>query len=544
MRGAFLFASPLLAALLCACPPEGTPPVEDAGAPGEDAGPTERCPTDLAASTSRVITSEGAVRGIEVDTAVTFLGIPYAAPTDGEQRFRPPQPPACYDRELVATTYGERCPQLINGIYLGDEDCLNLNVFAPAGAPSSDERLPVLFFVHGGANVFGSSGDQLTDGTRIYDGSVLAAENDVVVVTVNYRLGSLGFLVHEGLDAEDERGTSGNQALLDLVQALTWVQDNIAVFGGDPDRVLLFGESAGALNTCALMSSPRASGLFSAALMQSGGCTAPDKSTRLSTTRELESLTSCAAGDDAGKLACLRSLDAETLTRAPLYAAPNADPWSLTAGPVVDGDVLTGSPIEVIAAGQHNEVPLVIGSNTEETKIWAPTMADCAAYESVVRNQLGLDADAVLAVYPCADFPTPEDAWTALSTDVTFTCPARAIARAGAAGQQAPVFRYVYARPGLGISAPLGAYHAAELPFVFGHLFIQGFPPSQAAIDTSATIREYWSSHARDGAPSASDAPSWPPWDDTEPYLLIDDTVEVGADFRATACDLWDSLAP
>jgi len=558
MRGAFLpfhwvFAAWVLAAgvltagVLAAClPPDVTAPTGDAGpvdAGVDDAGPPPRCPTDRTATSTRVITSEGAERGVETESGVLFLGVRYAAAPTADQRFGPASAPPCISDEHVASTYGAGCPQAPNGVYSGDEDCLFLNIFSPPEVVGTGARRPVLFFVHGGANVFGSGADRLPDGTYLYDGTVLAPENDVVVVTVNYRLGALGFLVHEGLDDEGD-GENGNQALRDLVRALLWVQENIAGFGGDPDRVLLFGESAGALNTCALLASPRADGLFSAALLQSGACFAASRDERLAGTRQLEQATGCDQGTPAENLSCLRALAPEALVRAPVFTAPQGDPWSLSAGPVVDGDLLPGTPIDVIRAGAHNAVPLVVGSNADETSVWAPSLVGCAAYESAIAARVPDISDEVIARYPCADFATPAAAWSAVTTDATFTCPARAIARAAVAGQSEPVYRYLWSQPALGIAGSFGAFHASELSFIFGHLRVSGVAPSDDEVNLSAAARGYWARFAETGVPDDDSVLSWPPFSDAdEPYLDFATPLSSGTDLAPSRCDFWDGIA-
>lgn len=528
--------------VLAGCPPpEATPPPDDAGAP--DAGSPPRCPTDITATDNRVITSEGAERGVPSETGVSFLGIRYGAAPTGGERFGLAAPPPCLEDAHVATTYGERCPQAANGgVYTGDEDCLFLNVFSPPDAIGGDTPKAVLFFVHGGANVFGSGADRLPDGTYLYDGTVLASENDVVVVTVNYRLGALGFLVHEALDDEGG-GENGNQALRDLLRALRWVQENIGGFGGDPERVLLFGESAGALNVCSLLAAQEAAGLFASALLQSGGCFAATRDERLEATRRLEEVTGCDQGTSVENLACLRALDAEALVRAPIFAAPEADAWSLSAGPVIDDDLLSASPIDVIRAGAHNAVPLVVGSNADETRVWAPTLVTCFDYEVTIQTGLPLISDEVIAQYPCADYATPTDAWSAVTTDFTFTCPARAIARAAVAGQSAAVYRYLWSQPALGVASSLGAFHASELSFVFGHLRVAGISPSDDELALSVAARRHWASFAATGAADPEVAPAWPLFSEAnEPYLNVATPLATATDFAASHCDFWDGI--
>jgi para-nitrobenzyl esterase len=307
----------------------------------------------------------------------------------------------------------------------GSEDCLTLNVWAPSGATASS-ALPVLFFVHGGGNVSGSA-SETRNGVALYDGAALAAQTNAVVVTINYRLGPFGWLAHSAFSAG---GSTGNYGTLDQIAALEFVRRNVAGFGGDPARVLLFGESAGAVNVCALMTSPLAKGLFAAALMESGGCTAATSAAASSFADGFASKVGCSGSDIAS---CLRGLDAATVELAFPESADVAGPKQGDFQPVADGVVLTDNPMRVLLAGTHNHVPFVVGSNANETgqAIVAqfPTGMTAAQYQAALLAYTGGNqtfADAIAAQYPVADYGNdPRAAYIAVTSDTKFICTAR-----------------------------------------------------------------------------------------------------------------------
>lgn len=296
-----------------------------------------------------------------------------------------------------------------------------------------------------------------------------------MVVTVNYRLGALGYLALPELAAESPHGVSGNYGILDLVRALEWVHDNIAAFGGDPGRVLLFGESAGAVDTCVLFASPLAKGLFHAALMQSGGCDMPLVARALSDGEQFVAKTPCAGEED--RLACLRGLSADEVTLAlPGHIALGDVDFGpgqpLKYGPHVDGWVLSGPPLDVISTAGHNHVPFAVGSNADEVeKAMGVTVATVGEYEAAVGTAFAFYGDAavqaVLQAYPAADFESPQQALVTLVTDLKFTCPARTIARAARKGQTEAVYRYFFTRRPDTPKGDLGAFHGIELMYLF-----------------------------------------------------------------------------
>ncbi len=518
--------------------------------PTIDAGPstlTTGCRSSTTpAVPGTVLTDRGAVTGSSANGSWGYLGIPYAAPPVGQLRWQPTAPHACWTTPIAATSFGSICMQVDSTNTtqsLGDEDCLTANVWAPATATPTS-RLPVMVFIHGGGNVQGSSADQAADGTYLYEGSLLAAHANVVVVTFNYRLGALGFLAHPSFGA-----TSGNYGLDDQLFALGWVQRNAEAFGGDPTRVLLFGQSAGAVDVCALVASPLAKGLFSAALMESGGCVAETAAAAATFAGTFAHTVGCDTAADPA--ACLRGLTAAAVTLAIPEPADVAAPKQGDYQPNVDGVALTGMPHDVIAAGGHNHVPLVIGSNSNETRRYVPTLASEATYEAATLAYVGGNqafANQVLALYPISDYGgDPTNAFAALTTDSKFICGARYDARAAAAGQSdEPVYRYLYSHVLDNASAAVkawGAYHGLELVFVFRHLSIAGYVASAGEDALADAIDGYWSQLATAGEVNGgNNTVTWPAYDvATDSYLDLDDTLAAGQGVRTKYCDFWDA---
>ncbi len=510
--------------------PDGATPDGAAADGAADAGPDAgaRCAVDVAPAPGLAVTAEGAVRGAQSGETWAFLGVPFAAPPTGDRRWRAPAPPDCRDAVLEATRFAPVCPQLDGEAYEGDEDCLYLNVWQPSAATEGPR--PVLFFIHGGGNAQGSTSEEPFPGTVLYDGAALAARTGAVVVTTAYRLGYLGFLRHPA------SGIDGNFGLLDQLAALRWVRANAAAFGADPERVLAFGESAGARNTCALVASPLAAGLFSAALVQSGACTLPPPAQVEAESADLLEAAGCA---DA---ACLREKTPEALLRArPLSVSVAGRSAGLQ--PTIDGHVLTEQPLAAIAAGRHNRVPTVIGANADETAQATPPIATEAEYERLVRALLGPFAGAALARYRAADYPSPREAYIRLSTDAKFVCPARAAARALVAGGS-PTWRYFFTHRLENVRRDAYAFHGLELFFVFDKLASRVYRPSAAERALAATIGGYWGALAAHGDPNDEGAPAWPAYDaETEISLVLDGAgVTTEAGIRSEACDFWDEL--
>jgi para-nitrobenzyl esterase len=434
------------------------------------------------------------------------------------------------------------CPQLdANMSFVGSEDCLTLNVWTPSAAPA--QPLPVLVFLHGGGNTQGSS-SATSNGVYLYDGEHVAEKGDVVVVTLNYRLGVLGFFAHTSLDAESADQVSGNYGILDQIAALGWVKRNISAFGGDPARVLVFGESAGAVDTCVQVASPLSAGLFSAALMESGGCGAP---TLAQTETQDQPLVQMAGCDPSGDVtSCLRALPAEDLvTRLPGVVSVSGLDKGVKYGPNVDGHVLVDTPLKTLLAGKHNRVPFIVGSNADETSRYVPAVPDATTYASLVHQEFGAAlGDQILARYPASAFPSPRAAFVAVTTDARFVCPARTIARAARGAQAEPVRRYFFSHALDSTAAKsYGAWHGLELLWVFQHLDVAGYVPSAAEVGLSDAMIGYWSRFAAAGDPDGPGAIAWPAYDAaTDATLELDDTIAGLDGVRTARCDFWDSL--
>jgi para-nitrobenzyl esterase len=515
-----------LALALAACSSDAAVPDAPADAPAADAAPADAGPAD-AGGQPVVQTDSGPLAGAAAGGVVAFLGVPYAAPPLGALRWRPPQPPASWTAPRPATAVGPACPQqgpeLTAPTGPTSEDCLTLNVWTPALAPAAP--LPVLVFIHGGG--FRNGG---TD-RPLYDGAALAAQAPAVVVTMNYRLGPLGFLAHPELSAEDAHGSSGNYGLLDQQAALRWVQRNVAAFGGDPAQVTLFGESAGAISACLHVTSPLAAGLFRRALGESGPCVTVatplhDQPGATRTSAEARGLAYAQAAGCAD-VACLRGKSvAELLAAVP----PDQGLGFLGAfSPSVDGYVVAEPPAAALAAGRTNGIGAFIGGvNRDEATLFtrAITIADAAQYEAEVRALLPARADTLLALYPASAYATPKDAFDALVTDLVFVCPTRLQTRLLAARGTA-TYQYLWSKlTAFGRAAQLGVYHGSELPFIFGNLSAtSGTGAAERAL--SAELVGYLGRYAVAGDPNGAGAPAWPARTAdaaTDAYLEIDDT--------------------
>lgn len=506
------------------------------------AGGSGGCATSVKPEPGTVITSAGALTGAKVGTTWAFKGIPYAAPPIGDLRWRRPETHACWDDARSANDFGAACLQADDdGNVIGSEDCLFVNVWAPDDA-TPDNPAPVLFFIHGGGNVQGAS-SRATGAVSLYDGQALSERGHSVVVTINYRLGPMGWLAHPAF-AEGDPAVAGNYGALDQVFALEWVKDNIAAFGGDPSRTLVFGESAGAVNTCIMLATPLAKGLFSSALMESGGCAAQTKAAAETFADDWAANAGCAADPDPA--ACMRAMPAEAvqlLVPAPIDLAGKQGPYQ----PIVDGWVLPSLPFEMLLAGEHNHVPFVVGANENETGQTVPDMTE-AQYEAAVTAALPTISDLVLAEYPASDFPTPRDAYVAVTSDLKFICTARRTARAAAGSQSEPVYRYHFTHV-LDNVGPLGkksgAFHGLELLFVFDHLGVANYHPSAGEKDLAAAMGGYWSRFGATGDPNGGGAVVWPVYDVAkDSYLQLDTAISAGEGVRTEKCDFWDSVLP
>ena len=484
--------------------------------------------------TVRVVINSGPVIGRAYDGAQEFLGIPFAAPPTGDLRFRAPMPVSAWSTPRMATQYGPSCPQLDTaGRLTVDEDCLNLNVWVPEGA---GERLPSLVYLHGGAFYNGSGSEPRFHGAR------LAKRARAIVVTVNYRLGPLGFMSHPAQAREQNLPVAPSNGLLDQQAALSWVQRNIAAFGGDAGRVTLFGESAGAWSVCAQLASPGSRGLFSRAIVQSGACSGALYFDGAAAATQAEALSAALGCTGREALACLRAATPEALfaglaPRRHMLLTPGV--WW---GPVVDGRVLPSLPMTALRNGEFAKVPLIIGWNRDEGLIHTLGFSAVSQGEvdEFVRGVFGENAVApVSARYARAD---PKAALTDIITDGIFACGARRAARA-VSQQGVPVFLYEFTHTLDAPRAhPLGATHSLELFFVFGNADL-GIELSPAEAPLSALMMNAWGLHAATGSPSSGQT-RWPAYTrERDEHLVLDLKPTVAAHLKQNECDFWETLS-
>lgn len=482
----------------------------------------------------------GTVRGEAKGSLHVFKGLPYALPPVGERRWKPPSPMPAWSGVRDATRYGAACfqPKSRPGsIYADDpptmsEDCLSLNIWAPAGA----RRAPVLVWIHGGALLTGSSSESM------YDGAALA-ERGLVVVSINYRLGVFGYLAHPGLSSESPDGISGNYGLLDQIAALRWVSRNIGAFGGDSTNVTIAGESAGALSVMYLMASPLAHGLFTRAIAQSGYM--------ISTPQLRDSPFGDPAAESvgvrlAGKLgeidiAGLRKMEAAALTDA--AARAGYAPFG-----TVDGHVLPRQLVDTFDRGEQSKVPVLAGFNSGEIRslrmLLAPLPADSATYVGVIRDRYGDLADEFLRLYPSTDV---EESVLMATRDAMYGWTAERLVRSQVAlGAPAFLYYFDHGYPNAE-AAGLHAFHASEIPYIFGTA--DRTPPAWPKMPAdpvdaklSDAMAGFWAAFARAGTPDGGKGIHWPSYGTDRSYMTFADTPRLGAHLSAGMYELNEQI--
>ena len=495
-----------------------------------------------------ILTANGPVRGKATPEGdvLLFRGIPYAAPTGGANRWAPPRPAPPWTDELDATRFGPVAPQNPSALEttLGSsstamgEDCLRVNVWTPAadGAPR-----PVMVWIHGGGFTGGSGA------TPWYDGRAFCRRGDVVVVTLNYRLGVLGFLDLSAL-GDPPLDHSGLCGLLDQIAALRWVRDNIAAFGGDPGAVTIFGESAGAMSIGALLAMPEASGLFHKAILQSGACqntSSPEQSR--------------AVADDVLQAAGLSSIEA--LRAAPVEALLAAQATvelrhrggGLPFQPVVGGPDLPRPPLDAVAAGAAAGVPLLVGTTLEEMRLfgmWDQKLAtlDDDGIVARWRPAVGEETAKIVAAYR-AERPdaTATELWTTVATDWVFRMPAIRLLEAQLRHQPA-CWSYLFTMRSTAFGGALGACHALEIPFVFDNLDRPGVAmftgEPEGAAELAVAMQEAWIAFARHGDPRAGVLADWSPYDcESRNTMELGPTCRLVADPYDRERRIWEGVA-
>jgi para-nitrobenzyl esterase len=485
--------------------------------PGASAAPAAPASPDAGLV---VATTGGTLRGTTAGRTDEFLGIPYASPPVGPLRWRPPQPAAPWTGIRDATAFAPHCPQPPSGFGVAStsENCLYLNVYTPVGDPSGARAgardLPVMVWIHGGAFIAGESNDYNPAGL---------VRHGVIVVTTNYRLGALGFLADAAL-ASRPGGSSGNYGLMDQQAALRWVQANIRQFGGNPRNVTLSGESSGGLSVLSQLVSPRARGLFSRAIVESG--TYDLTQATLATAETAGQAFAAKVGCAGQTAACLRALPVSTIVDNEDFAGYQPD---------LDGTVLTRSIGPALASGQFSRVPVINGTNRDEWRLFvaqeqldgAPPVT-AANYQASIAGLLGVSATAAKAIaaeYPLSAYSSPPVALGAVGTDEIFACPALTVDES--LSKYVPTYAYEfndqnaperYLAP---VGFPYGAAHESEVQYLFS-LTNTPFPgvltPAQQQL--AAAMKQYWTDLAKTGSPNAHPGPWWPRFTATSQQLL------------------------
>lgn len=462
-------------------------------------------------------TASGLVEGSADDGVVAWLGVPYAAPPVGDLRWRPPQLAKAWDGVRQASAFAPACMQ--TGVSMPgeippaiSEDCLYLNVWSPAD--DRDEPLPVIVWIHGGGWTNGATAMPLYSGASL-------ARRGVVFVSIAYRLGPLGFLAHPELSAESGAATSGNYGLMDQIAALIWVQENIATFGGDPERVTIAGQSAGGMAVSVLMASPQAAGLFSGAIGQSGGLFEP---LQLAPGYQLTNAEKdgVAYGESVGaaSLADLRALPADKLLGGRAGSISH---------PVIEPRVLPLSPYDAYVAGRVHDVPVLVGANADEGRSLADlSRVTAATYADDLKRQWGALPPPLVTAYPYTTDEEAKAARVAFERDLRFGWDMWAWARLQAkAGRPAFYYRFDHAPPfpAGSVREHWGAAHFAELWYMFDNLDPADGAWTDADERLADTMADYWVNFARNGNPNGPGLPAWPAFGDGGPVLVLGDNI-------------------
>jgi para-nitrobenzyl esterase len=486
-----------------------------------------------------VETAYGPVRGVDDGVVTSWKGVRYAAAPTGELRWRAPHPPESWSEVADASAFGPVCPQPVEpripidlGAPQGD-DCLTLNIWASSEIAAGDRR-PVMVWVHGGAYILGSANQPL------YDGRVLAAGGDVVVVTVNYRLGAFGFLDLSSFSTP-KRHFDSNLGLRDVLHALQWIRDNIAAFGGDPERVTLFGESAGAGIITTLLTTPGAEGLFAGAIAQSSPATSVYDATRGRRLAEQFLTKLGLSPNDPNDIDTLQHAPVDALIAASLALfndVPLQNPGNLAFVPIIDGDVVPDNPVKLAREGRSHPVPLIIGTNKHEAALFrfmkSPLMPITPEAINAMFSQIA-------AEQPHLVLPTDDQLGTAypglkgkargmgVARDVGFRMPSVWLAEGHSAVAPVYLYRFDWATPMLRLLRLHGA-HATELPFVWGNLVAGPKDPTfrlggmKTGKVVSARIQTRWRNFATQGKPLGLDGePEWLPYQEADRACLVID---------------------
>ena len=490
-----------------------------------------------------VETRYGKVQGNEQGSISAWKGIPFAQPPIGQRRFRAPQPPEPWTDVLDAAKFSATAPQVqempVGMVGAGgavdqrpmSEDCLYLNIWSPG---ADQEKRPVMVWIHGGAFTLGSASDPW------YDGTSFAANHNIVVVTLNYRLGILGFVYLKDLAGEDATYT-GNCGLLDQIAALQWVRDNIAAFGGDPDNVTVMGESAGAMSIGTLLGMPAAQGLFQRAILQSGAGDS-NMPTRPRATKVAQALLA-KLGLETSQLSALAAVPLEALLKIQPELGREFG-GILAYSPIIDSDTLPQHPLAMIAQGSAANVAILTGTNRDEWRLFAMMSGGPKVDEELLKWIFGDEARQALTMYTEARADkSPELAWIDIMGDMVFRIPEIRLAEAQVQ-QGTPVWMYRFDWESPVFGGVLGAAHAVEVPFVWNTLdteiarrFTGDSPTRQPLADL---MHATWATFIRSGNPAISGQPAWPPYDlERRATMIFSDVAYVVDDPQGQVRALW-----
>ncbi len=474
--------------------------------------------------------SRGVIEGIDQNGILSFLSIPYAKAPMGELRWKAPQEDqSCFTEMYQANQMPTMCPQLNDqSQVVGQEDCLKLNIWTKTTKPK--EPLPVLVFIHGGGNQQGSASVS-KQGRFLYDGSRLVHDKDVIVVVIQYRLGVLGWL---SLDQE----IKGNYGLLDQILALQWIKKEISAFGGDPNRITIFGQSAGARDVCALWLSPLAQNLFQSAIMQSGACYFPSKNEVIQESTSFLDQSSCKQKQGQERNRCLYDLSVAEIFKAKKPEV-NVVGQSDQLQPYVDGITLVDDPIHLIESAKVNAKTLIVGANKNETSMYLPRVNDEEDLKNAVQAQYGVLTDEILDVYGDLSL-TPQQKLEQITSDSKYVCQARRIAQS-ALHTSTKVYLYSFGQY-LSKQTQIKAYqsfHGMELPFLFYTL--NRLIATEQEIETSQQIAQYWVNLASGQGVNHEVDLIWPVYSDRDEWMSFEtDGQEIIKGYKKKECDFWD----
>jgi para-nitrobenzyl esterase len=502
---------------------------------------------------SQVVTTQfGTVQGVTNGNTYEFLGIPFAKPPIGSLRWKAPENPDSWVNTLSTTNFSPVCPQKkyeqgdTSYTIEGDEDCLYLNVWT---TNLTSPNKAVMVYIHGGGNQQGGA-SQTTAGTQLFHGKNLSERGDVVVVTIQYRLGALGYLVHSGLEEENQNNTAGNYAVMDQILALNWIKNNISKFGGDSTNITIFGESAGGVNVGNLLTSQMAEGLFHKACIQSAVPTINDY---MDSKNKGESYVDSfiTTGTNAQKIDHMRSLDSDSLlylSSSPIQGGVVQMNWQ----PVIDGEVFVNDPFVAFETGNFSKVPLIVGSNSEEMSLSTPQIVYPAMVNALINSQIppNLQPQAHTLYPNGANTSEAKESYIEILTDAQFTSTTRRVAQCVSQNQTEPVWRYYFTHkhtiPQL---STFGSYHGMELFYVFNNwenaTLATGtlFKPADDSVQN--VMLDYWISFANTGNPNnSSQIATWPEYNHTSDcYLEIKATPDDSqCGLKTSKSDFWDQV--